>query len=309
MSDSYNINYDTIKGIRDLHNITSPISASNKSRNSISINRFRVRYPGEMLDNAFGYVFFTKPELNIFEDGSYGTKVNSEIASIPDFNLLLRTDPELFVNLQANQGYGNFILPLTNMVRNFPTKDVVIKTRESAETADDWKVIYASRKNDSISSDTVDLSFLDDRNLTTYKTLKIWVEYMHNVSVGNIKPKKKHIRKRCLDYACSIYFFLTDETATNIKYWCKLIGAFPTNIPSSAFSWEIGNFKQTEYSVTFQYFAKDESPNVLTDFNKVSEASGTFRQTWTDQGIAPTTWSDGVFIETGTDNIPRLRFK
>lgn len=299
------LSQNDIKTLEYLHNVSLP----SKHINQLAINRFRVIYPEEMMDNSFGYVFFTKPNLNLFKEGSNGKSINSGIGNVPDFNLLLRTDPQLFVNLQADQGYGNFIFPLTNRVRNFPTKDVVIKTRESAETSNDWKVMYGHRMNDSISADSVDLSFLDDRNLSVYKLLKIWVLYIHLVSIGELEPSRKSVRKRILDYAGSIYFFLTDETATNIKYWCKLVGAFPTNIPSSAFSWDIGTFKQNEYSVSFQYFKKDESPSVITDFNKICGSSGTFQETWTDQDIAPSTWSKGVFIEWGTDNVPRLRFK
>ena len=49
--------------------------------------------------------------------------------------------------------------------------------------------------------------------------------------------------------------------------------------------------------------------NIEARLAEVEACSGTFQETWTDQDIAPSTWSKGVFIERGTDNVPRLRFK
>ena len=267
------------------------------------MNRFRVKFPGELFDGNFGYVFFTKPQLNIFKEGSFGKEVISKVAQLPEFNLLLNTHPDLFINLQSGQGNGNFILPLTNAVRNFPTKDEIIKTREGTETANDWKVVYGHRKNDSRAADTIDLSFLDDRNLNVFNTIKIWVNYIHYITIGEIEPSLINKHNRIVDYMGSIYYFLTDETATNIVYWCKLVGVFPLNVPSSAYSWEIGNLNvQKEYSVSFQYFCKDESPSVITDFNNICGTKYRYDQFSElydkSDGLPPKTWCKGVNIYT-----------
>ena len=290
--------------IRYLHNMRSP----SIYRTTLAFNRFRINFPENMLENSIGYVFFTKPDLNIFARYSNAGTLNKDFSSRVEFNDLLKTDPELFRNLQVNQGNGPFIYPLTNAVKNFTTKDEIIKTRDSVETANDWKVVYGHRINDSRASDTVDLTFQDDRNLTVYKTLKIWVNYISLVTLGEISPHSENRRKRILDYAGSIYYFLTDETGTNILYWCKLIGTFPLNIPSSTMGWDLGSFKQLEYNVSFQYSMKDESPLVIADFNKICDANtSTHIPTVTEKGIAPTTWAQSVFIET-VNNKYKLRF-
>lgn len=292
-----------LKNLRYAHNM----ELTSIYRTCLAFNRFKIVFPGQQLENSIGYVFFTKPDLNLFARYSNGATINTEIANRYEFVDLLKTDPELFRCLQDNQGGGPFIYPLCNAVQNFPTKDEIIKTRESVETANDWKVMYAHRINDSRASDSVDLTFLDDRNLTVYKTLKIWVNYMNLISIGLIKPHPDNRRDKILDYASSIYYFLTDETGTNIIYYCKLVGTFPLNIPSSAMGWDKGSSKQLEYNVTFQYSMKDESPLVIRDFNNIVGAYSSYVPTVTDLGIAPSTWVKGVYVEEINGKL-KLRF-
>ena len=267
------------------------------------LNLFRVSYPDEVLENSFGYVFFSKPDLYLLD----GNTINNQIRSRPEFMTLIQTHPQLFANLQSSAGYGPFILPLCNKCTSFNPTDEVIKTRNSAETANDWKVVYAHRINDSRAANTIDLSFTDDRNLNVYNTIKIWINYMHLVTVGELSPKHEMVSTRTLDYAGAIYFFLTDETATNIIYYCKLIGAFPLNIPSSNFAWELGNFKKLEYTISFQYFKKDETPLVIRDFNKLGSGSNGSANLLNSAGGSRVTWYNGVYIENNNGKL-QLKF-
>lgn len=294
-----------LKNIKQLHNITA-----DKNQNRLAFNRFRVRYPDDVIEGTFGYVFFTKPQLHLFKQYTNGKKINADLESVFEYSDLLYTHLPLFRLLQDDQGSGNFIYPLCNMVRNFPVSDTIIKTRTSAETANDWKVEYGHRKNESLAANTVDLAFCDNRSLDVYNLIKIWVTYIDAVSVGKVTPYKNNIVNRILDYGNSIYFFLTSEDASTIKYYCKLIGAFPINIPNNVFTWELGNMKPLDfYNITFHYSMKDETPAVITDFNKICgyKNSATYVPTRTEYGIAPTTWAKGVFIDT-IDHVHRLRF-
>ena len=294
-----------LKNIRELHNITA-----DKNQTRFAFNRFKVRYPDDVIEEMFGYVFFTRPQLHLFQQYSDGKKINSDLESVFEYADLLYTHLDLFRLLQDDQGKGNFIYPLCNMVRNFPVNDTIIKTRSSAETANDWKIEYGHRKNESLSANTVDLSFCDNRNLDVYNLIKIWVTYIDGVSVGRISPYRTNIVNRILDYAGSIYFFLTSEDAATIKYYCKLIGVFPINIPNSVFTWELGNLKPLDfYNITFHYSSKDESPAVIKDFNRICGhgSSSTYIPNITNYGIAPNTWCNGAFIQT-IDHKHKLRF-
>lgn len=299
-----NMSHETHEFIRRIHDIEPP----SEYQNILQINRFKKAFPGEEYENGFGFIFFTKPELNFFERGTNALQYNPEILKIPHFQDTLKFFPEVFRTLQNNQGGGPLVLPLCNLVKNFSTKDTVIKTRESAETANDWKIIYGHRMNDSKASDTIDFQFSDDRNLMVYKTIEAWVNYISLISEGYITPHPMNRLNKILDYASSIYYFLVAEDCTSILYYTKLIGAFPINIPESSMAYDLGNFKPLEYNVTFQYSFKDTSPLVIKDFNNVMGTYGSYVSNFNKEGnCAGTTWVNNVFIEE-TDKCYKLRF-
>ena len=284
------------------------IRPDNNIQNSTQINKFRVSFPSSSFGGGLGIVFFTKPDLNIFKSGSNGTEFESQISNQGEFIQLVNTKQYLFKELQMNNGNGPFIHTLGNFIQNFPITDEIIKTRDSAETANDWRVVYGHRINDSRSANTIDFTFKDNRNLDVYDLIKIWVNYINLVSIGRLSPSKNNKKKRILDYAGSIYFFLLDESFTNIKYYCKLIGAFPLNIPSSAFSWDLGQKRMLEYNITFQYSQKDERPYVIQDFNKICGANKSyFTPLVDDYGMMGSTWASNAFIENVNGQL-KLRF-
>ena len=277
----------------------------NRYTDIYKFNRFKRKFPSEMLENSNGHIFFTKPDLNLFNGDN---SLNEQITNSVSFHDLIQSDPELFQCLQIDHGAGGpFIIPFCNHALNFTPKDEIIKTRESAETACDWKIMYGHRINDSKAADTVDITFYDSRFRYIYKLLKIWINYIHLISYGEISPTNYNRIERILDYAGSIYFFLTAEDGITIIYGCKLIGTFPLNIPSSAYSWDLGQFKQLEYSINFQYSMKDESPLIYKDFNNICS------QHWGDQtyssdpfskntGMGTSTWNGSVYIENSNGN-------
>ena len=98
------------------------------------------------------------------------------------------------------------------------------------------------------------------------------------------------------------------EDCSSILYYTKLIGAFPINIPESSMAYDLGNFKQLEYNVTFQYSFKDTSPLVIKDFNNIMGTYNSYVSNYNKDGhCANTTWVNNVFIEE-TDKCYKLRF-
>lgn len=286
------IDSNTLKNIRSTMNIDSPIS-----HNLTKLNRYKIRMPSHEIDNTIPHIFITKPDCYMFAKESNGSVLNSNIGSRPEFNALLKSHPELFRTLQENQGNpGPFINQLSNAAQSYDVQDTIIKTRESAETLNDWKVIYGHRANDSRSANTLNIDFIDDRKLNVYHTIEIWVNYIDLITRGFIGPHQDNRLNNILDYACSIYYFLTAEDGKTIIYYSKLVGVFPTNIPESVFSASSGlNTSKLEYSVQFQYSMKSTSPLVLKDFKNITNSkdndgdSGTYIN-----GIGGPTWHTNV---------------
>jgi len=282
------------EAIRDRHNITANSYLSNIN----NLNRFKLRYPDFELENTQGHVFFTRPDLNIFEEGP-GT-ISKQIINRYEFVDRLEFDIELFKFLKNGQG-GSFINPISNYVENFDLSDEIIKTREESETTNDWKIMYGGRQNESLAANTITLNYRDDRNLTIYKLHYIWLEYIHLISLGIIKPMPHNRIKKILDYAASVYFFLTAEDGETIIFYSKYTGVFPMNKPSSALSWAKGSHRPPNYSIQYQYsFKKDMDPLAIKDFNNISgyvKGSGYTPVYDKSLGLMAKTWASNAFVE------------
>lgn len=235
-------------------------------------NRFRIKTPGNELENMNYFIFFTKPDCNLFQEGSNGSVVNETIRNCYYFNDACRHYPELFKNLQLNHGYNDFITPLFNRCESFSINDRVIKTRDSVETSNDWKTVYGHRMNDSLGAGTFDATFSDTRDQMIYHTIEIWILYIDMITKGFIKPTDKNRDDKILDYGGSVFFFVTAEDGKTILYYRKYVGVFPINIPDNIYGFGgPGQNKKMEYDIQFQYSAIDTSPAVITDFNLINK--------------------------------------
>ena len=120
----------------------------------------------------------------------------------------------------------------------------------------------------------MNVGFTDDDMLSVYKLIKLWCEYINAVYRGECMPKQQYIDNHELDYATSIYYFLCKATSENeIIFWTKYTGCFPTSIPSSGFSDQLGTtIKHPSYSVPFAFSRKDDySPLNIVEFNNLSD--------------------------------------
>jgi hypothetical protein len=298
---SYEISEHDLELIREYSNFEEPTHEKLWHR----FNRFRLRHPDEELTNMIPYVVFTKPECNFYKEYSNGSSYNEEITSLYQFNDLLKHHPRVFQNLQANQGNGDYITTFSNSFESIDISDRVIKTRDSVETSNDWKVVYGHKMNDSLGAGTFNVTFRDNRFKTVYHTLEGWVNYIDLITKGFITPTRRHRDDKILDYAASAYYFMLAEDFQTILYYCKFIGVFPLNIPDSAFT---SSSKALDYNIQFQYSYKDPTPAVIADFNNINSYKDTniYMPIYKD-GNVQSTWASSVYIEDTTDGY-KLRF-
>lgn len=283
--------------IADIKNVQN-ISANSYLSNIENLNRFKIRFPDFELENTFGYVFFTRPDLNLFEDGSGA--IAPQILGRYEFVDNLAFDLELFKFLKNGKG-GSFINILSNYAENFDLSDEVLKVREESQTATDWKIMYGGRQNESLAANTLTINYRDDRNLSIYKLNYIWHEYIHLISLGALSPTAFYRYNKILDYASSVYFILTAEDGETVLFYSKYIGVFPLNKPSSALSWSKGSHKSPSYSIQYQYsFKKDMDPSIIKDFNNVAGYTNGMKHTPTYDKTYSTmarTMASNAFIE------------
>lgn len=239
-------------------------------RNISSYNRFKLPYLTSQLTHTASHVFFTRPNCNIFEqdDLTNGAKVHPTIAST------FMRNPILFTGLTHNlpkklQQYGNFNLLLSNAATSFQLSDEYIDTASSSKTLDGHQLAYGKLNTVSKASGSFTVNFGDDRNLSIYQQLKVWVDYISAVYIGELEPTYATVINRELDYAANAYYILTAEDGYTILFWSKYYGVFPKTIPSSQYSWTKGNTLTTpSMSVEFQYsFKEDYVLDTIQEFN------------------------------------------
>lgn len=241
-------------------------------------NRFRVPTPDNELAATRGYVFFTRPDLNL--NLQLRTATQGNIQGVARFSPLVenlkKSHAILTKYLMGDDAEvpHKFIPIFTHAVTQLDVSDEVLETTESGDTFTGWKYSYGTSLIKSKTAGTVNVGFTDDDMLSVYKLIKLWCEYINAVYRGECMPKQQYIDNHELDYATSIYYFLCKATSENeIIFWTKYTGCFPTSIPSSGFSDQLGTtIKHPSYSVPFAFSRKDDySPLNIVEFNNLSD--------------------------------------
>ncbi len=240
------------------------------------LNRFKIVHPDHVFEHTVGYIFMTKPDLNIFKSHN---ELNTEFKNRYEFTDMTtnQSDINILKQLQLSAATDNgFINMITNSAENFDTSDDVLKTDETAAAFMGWTVVYGGTSVESRKADTLSISYTDDRAINLYKLHSTWIEYINLVKRGFIHSKSKYIYNRILDYASSLFYFLVGEDGEKIIYASKYTGVFPTNIPNSAFSWARGDSNSPKYTISYQYnFKEDMKLSVIcSDFNNIALTYG-----------------------------------
>lgn len=255
---------DSLESVKDSVNLNI-----NRADWFVNFNRFRLIHPDSVLTNSKGYVFFTRPDINV------DTDMGSSDIGLLYTNISTR-HPYVVKQLMKLMTGGHYFMPiLGNRCTGLEISDESIETKELAETLTGWKLNYGGNLIKSKSAGTVTTSFIDDESLSIYLIFKLWVEYISAVSRGIVKPAENYLKTKQLDYANSIYYFLTAADGETILFWSKYTGCIPTNIPSSNFSdGYTDSVKAPKYSISWAYaFKKDYDPYSLAEFNRLSSAS------------------------------------
>lgn len=276
----------------------------------VNFNRYRLCHPDSVLNNSFSYVFFTRPDLNLNTQGS-GISIS---ALGPFLYNIMSQHPVLAKSLTKSYTGIHYFLPyLSNKVKAFDIQDEQIKTRDVGETLTGFKIPYGFHNIESITANTLNITFDDDEMLSTYLIFKIWTEYISGVSRGIITPNIQYARRKILDYAVSIYYFLCAPDGESILYWTKYTGAFPTNVPSSNFSLSDGDrVKKPVHNITWIYAEKrDYNPLHLAEFNGLSNSDYTYIKPYSPDLFRSTPTLQGApFVDTNTGGkLFKLRFR
>ena len=246
----------------------------------IKFNRFGYVNPYNTRTANKEYLFFTKPDLNIFGGDDQLINVNAT-ASTTSLNPKLAEASTLFCDaatryfpvlkqLQYNADTSNpFMYLLSNTVSStLELPGISSENNESSANAYGTTISYRGHSIKSDQACTFSLSFNDTSYLEVYMLSKLYDEYHRLIKLGRIQPKTDYILNRILDDQFSIYKFVLAEDAETLLYWAKVTGVYITDVPRADFS----EFPQdgVKFSLSFYgQFVEDMDPIILNDFNKV----------------------------------------
>ena len=313
-----------VKDINKNCNIISSATAYQETlRNTIlAFNKFKLAYPDTYLSRGIPYVFFTRPDLNLYDIP--GTRLTSSANSDPIISGLHNSDPFLLQTLtKAFNTHHDFNPFLSNMALSFDLSDESIETLATGDTFTGWRVKYGRHNIAYKSSGQFSVSYQDTHKLQVYKLHKAWVEYISKVYRGELESKRKYIQSRRLDYACSAYYFVCAPDGETILYWSKYVGVFPSTVPTGTLAWNKGGFiGNLDSSITYEYSWKsDMELPIIRDFNVNSkidddeETTGISHSPSYDNDLVGAGYAFAkapfIRIETNSDGqfVFRLKFK
>lgn len=228
--------------------------------------------PSAAVTYAKEYVFFTKPDLHLFQNGN-SSVLNPELANIPFFkemhqryNIILR-----HLQLSTNGNTSPFMNLLTNNANDgldLPSLD----TLEMETGANAYGELIKYRWMALDSNHEFSMEFLDSKYLEIYLLAKTWEEYSRLKAFGQVTPPSEYyiINKILHDQVCA-YKFIVGEDGETILYYAKLYGVYIKNVPRDMFS--DFNYKDGLPSISLSFnvnFVEDMDPSVLVDFNQLT---------------------------------------
>lgn len=284
-------------------------------RTTEKYNRFKIPNPNLALQKGYPHIFFTRPECNILDANG---KLSEGISGMEYFKYVAKSMPDI-INELSSYGHSNdFMFSLSNGAASFSTSDEYINTDTYGRGYTGYKIAFGKNDIESKTANDFTVEFQDDRNMHIYKIIRAWVTYISGVFRGEIPVDSKYILNKILKYVSTAYYIVTAENNSDIIFWSKYYGVFPSTIPSNQYSWAAGNaITDTKLSIEFKYsFKEDYNPIAIGDFNRNARMTspGTFLTNYDGKlGHSGTTWSSCPYIEAVKDgNSPfyyRLKFR
>lgn len=263
-----------------MHSANQYTNSEIKNRLYTQTFRFGLRDTYGVLGSAREYLFFTKPDLHIFQADDNNRNVdtsllNNGLKSIPFWSELAtyRSETTLKSLQLARDTNDPFNHLLQNMVKS--NLDVPGLTSETIDTPTNmYGVGYSYRGSSEASDDnpTFSLEFKDNRFLDVFTFFKAYEEYETLKHHGVVEPQMPYIMNKIIHDQFSIYKFIVADDMETIIYYGKMYGVMPVSLPRDVFSnpqFDDG----ISFTVDFKAaFYEDMKIDILADFNELGSA-------------------------------------
>ena len=261
-----------------------------------NFNRYYNIYPELEMSDFKSWVFITRPDLWIFENdykdlaGGSASKTSALRTGIfydPYMRYMFQMFPVILKSLTPGLDTNHDFIPfLMDRTESLQLQDYNVKTEEVSQLHTGYKLQYASNALESKTGGTVDLTFREDSWGRVTKLFNTWIHYIDGVVRDIFRPRREMVYLNKIDYTCSIYHFLCDQTGEDIVYFSKYTGCFPINANHANFSHQLHGGIDNKVDVTFAYSDFDTlNLEILTDFNLNSRQRGPVAPHYETYGI------------------------
>lgn len=254
----------------------------NEYLKNIYFNRYRHIYPGDEIKSGKKYCFIVKPDLNIPE----------AVLKDPYFANLFITKPYVLQSLThvpigralegmvdsnaylKNSETSHFISFLSDRAMSFALPDFNVQEYKLDQPFTGFGTSYAGNANEVRTNQSTQIQFRDTNNLDVLSLFDAWIRYIDMVSYGVICPYRDYSAGKLMygtpiiDYATSIYEIITKSDGTEIIYWAKITGTFPTTVPHSNYQFNFNDEIDNEIEIQFSGGLPETlNPRIFADFN------------------------------------------
>jgi hypothetical protein len=249
----------------------------------------------------------TRPDLNITDELTK-TAPSKEVTAANDLFLIDSvTRFNVVMNQLTEHSYRDHQLMTfpSGRIEMIQIPDLSLGTYQYTQPFTNLKMEHGGGMLESKSGTSVSIQFRDDKQLRLHRMIHAWVHYIDAVKRGALSPKQRYIIENRFDYMCSIYYFLCGPTGTDIRWWCKFTGCFPSEVPTSDMSFNLGGGgPESTFSVNFNCFWYEPCDlSSLIEFNQVTKVGNLFGNasktnlTVLNSIVAP--WFSDTFNGTG----------
>ena len=240
-------------------------------------NKFKTLNPNDALAKTFSHVFFIRPDCNIFDPEEVNArlfKLSPALNDLSEFYYARQHCPDILRQLTQDRAMYDheFALFLSNKARSMEIADEFISSETYGDSLTGYKVAYGRHNVESKTANKFTVHYIDDRDLNVYQLHKLWIDYISYVYRGKVPPEEKYLINKVLDYPTCVYYIVCAEDGESIIFWSKFWGVFPTNAPSSTFSWSAentGGVSLPSFNIEYQYSWKEDfNPLSLVEFNQ-----------------------------------------
>ena len=228
--------------------------------------------PYNVLNGTKEYVFFTKPDLHIFNNKNT-TSLNPEIANNSLFREAMERYNPVLRQLQwsATKDESQFMNLLSNSIKSkIDLPEISANEIETSRNLYGTSLTYRTYSEPSDNAHDFSIEFEDTKYLEVYMLFKLFDEYERKKYYGTITPPDGNYRyRKILHDQIAIYKFVVGEDGQTLVYWAKLYGCYPKSVPRNTFSdLPSGSDSGLKLSVNWRaQFVEDMDPQILSDFN------------------------------------------